>query len=172
MVTLMCRTRLQLTNLSGIWMLRTEHTFGCNIPWVLKYSALRVWRSRTVSNGVLSSAQVLHMRSLLCVCVHGDTNAQCFRSILNELGLSQVGPALLNVDNIAAVVMSNAGKPTERSHHIDIQLFTLLTCIKVGGMLLAHIKVTDNPYDSLAKALCWVLHHLHCYHMMGLVGSP
>jgi hypothetical protein len=34
------------------------------------------------------------------------------------------------------------------------------------------IKGTDNPSNALMKALGWVLHHRHCYRMMGLTGSP
>jgi hypothetical protein len=106
------------------------------------------------------------------VCVRGGKNARYLRSILNEPGVIQTGPTLLNVDNIAAIMMDNAGKPTERSRHIDIQLFALLTCVKAGDILLSHIKGTDNPSVALTKALGWVIHHRHCYRMMGLVGSP
>jgi hypothetical protein len=50
---------------------------------------------------------------VVCVCV--GKNARYLQSILNELGVIQTGPTLLNVDNIAAIMMANAGKPTERS---------------------------------------------------------
>jgi hypothetical protein len=53
--------------------------------------------------------------SKLVVCVRGEKNARYLRSILNELGITQVGPTLLNVYNIAAIMMANDGKPTERS---------------------------------------------------------
>jgi hypothetical protein len=106
------------------------------------------------------------------VCVRGDKNARYLRSILNELGLAQLGSTLLNVDNISTIMMANADKPTERSRHIDIQFFALLTWIKAGDILLGHIKGTDNPSDALTKALGWVLHHFHCYRMMGLAGYP
>jgi hypothetical protein len=79
---------------------------------------------------------------------------------------------LINVDNIAAIMMVNAGNPTERSRHIDIQFFAQLTWVKAGDILLSHIKGTDNPSDALTKALGWVIHHRHCYRMMGLAGSP
>jgi hypothetical protein len=104
--------------------------------------------------------------------VRGGKNAQYLLSILNELGLAQLGPTLLNVDNIAAIMMANAGKPTERSHHIDIQFFALLTWIKAGDIILGHIKGTANLSYALTKALGWVLHHRHCYRMMGLAGYP
>jgi hypothetical protein len=106
------------------------------------------------------------------VCVRGGCNACYLRSILNELGLTQMGPTLLNVNNVAAIMMANAVKPTERSRHIDIQFFALLTWVKAGDIILSRITGTDNPSDALTKALCWVLHHPHCYRMRGLAGSP
>jgi hypothetical protein len=106
------------------------------------------------------------------VCVRGVKNARYLRSILNELGIIRTGPTLLNVDNIAAIMMANAGNPAERSRHIDIQFFALPTWVKAGDILLSHIKGTDNPSYALTKALGWVLHHRNCYRMMGMTGSP
>jgi hypothetical protein len=106
------------------------------------------------------------------VCVRGSKNACYLRSILQQMEIIQIGPTVIYVDNIAALMMCNAGKPTERSHHIDIQLVALLSWVKNGDMILAHIKVTDNPADALTKALGWVLHHHHCFQGLGLAGSP
>jgi hypothetical protein len=79
---------------------------------------------------------------------------------------------LLNADIIVAIMMVNAGKPIERIHHIDIQLVALLTWIKVGDMMLAHIKGINNPSDALTKALGWVFHHHHCLCKIELDGPP
>jgi hypothetical protein len=68
-------------------------------------------------------------------------------------------------------MMANTGKPTERSPHIDIKNFALLSWVKNGDVLLAHIDGTDNPSNALTKALGWILHHRHCLHVMGLAGS-
>jgi hypothetical protein len=86
--------------------------------------------------------------------------------------IQQVGPTILYVDNLAAIMMANAGKPTERSRHIDIQNFALLSWVKNGDVLLAHISGTDNPSDAIIKALVWILHLRHCFRVMGLAGSP
>jgi hypothetical protein len=55
------------------------------------------------------------------VCVRAGTSARYLRSILNQLGLTQKSATLLYVDNLAAIMMANAGKTTERSRHIDVQ---------------------------------------------------
>ena len=47
------------------------------------------------------------------------------RHILCELGIPQDSPSLIYEDNRAALLMANAGKPTERTRHIDIQFFAL-----------------------------------------------
>ena len=48
-----------------------------------------------------------------------------FRSILNELGLKQVGPTKIYGDNIAACLIANKGKPTECTCHINMQYFVI-----------------------------------------------
>jgi hypothetical protein len=104
--------------------------------------------------------------------VRGGKSARYLRYILNYLGLKQLGPTGLYVDNIAAIMMANAKNPTERSQYIDVQYFTLLSWVDAGDVILLHIPGVMNPSDALTKPLRWVLHHLHCHLVMGLAGSP
>jgi hypothetical protein len=76
------------------------------------------------------------------------------------------------VDNLAASMMANAGKPTERSRHIDVQYFALLKWVKEGDVLLVHIAGIWNPSNALKKPLGWVINHNNYYRVMGLAGSP
>ena len=46
--------------------------------------------------------------------------AKHLRYILDEVGIIQHGPTAIYEDNAAAILMANAGKPTEQSRHIDI----------------------------------------------------
>jgi hypothetical protein len=46
------------------------------------------------------------------VCVRAGKSARYLRSILNQLGLTQKSATLIYVDNLAAIMMANAGKPT------------------------------------------------------------
>jgi hypothetical protein len=106
------------------------------------------------------------------VCVRAGKSARYLRLILNQLGLHQRSATLIYVDNLAAIMMANAGKPTERSRHIDIQFFALLQWVKDGDVFLVHVVGTCNPYDALTKPLDWIIHHRHFYRVMGLAGSP
>jgi hypothetical protein len=60
------------------------------------------------------------------VAVRGGKSAKYVQSILNQLGIQQVGPTLMNVDNESDIAMVNAGRLTERSRHIDTQKFALM----------------------------------------------
>jgi hypothetical protein len=97
------------------------------------------------------------------VCVRAGKSARYLRSILNQLGLTHRSATLIYVHNLAAIMMANAGKPTERSRHIDVQYFALLQWVKDGDVLLVHIAGIWNPSDALTKPLGWVIHHRHCY---------
>jgi hypothetical protein len=55
------------------------------------------------------------------VCVRAGKSAHYLRSILNSMGLKQLVPTGLYVDNMSAIMMANVKKPTERSRHIDVQ---------------------------------------------------
>jgi hypothetical protein len=108
----------------------------------------------------------------IIVCVRAVKSAQYLRSILNQLGLNQRSATLIYVDNLAAIMMANAGKPTERSRHIGVQYFALLQWVKDGDVLLVHVAGTCNPSDALTNPLGWIIHHGHCYRVMVLSGSP
>jgi hypothetical protein len=147
-------------------------------------TCVRTRRSMGAEVFYLAGADVMYRANLIIVictssteaefvvCVRGTKNAHYLRSILQQTGITQVSPTVIYVDSIAAIMMANAGKPTERSHHIAIQLFALLSWAKNGDVLLAHIKGTNNPSYTLTKALGWVLHHRHCFRVIGLSGSP
>jgi hypothetical protein len=108
----------------------------------------------------------------LVVCVRAGKYARYLRAILDHLGLKQESVTLIYFDNLAAIMMANAGKPTERSRHIDVQYLVLLQWVKDGEVLLVHLVGVTNPSDALTKLLGLVLHHHHCYRIMGAAGSP
>lgn len=55
--------------------------------------------------------------------VQAAKTAKYHLSVLSEVGFPQNGPTKLYEDNEAAILMTNAGKSTQRSRHIDIQHF-------------------------------------------------
>jgi hypothetical protein len=97
--------------------------------------------------------------------------AKFLRWVLIELGLPQSTSTRLYEDNAAAIIMANAKRCTERSLHVDIQHFALQQGVQNNDVLLEHVCGTINPSDALTKALGWILHHLHCNRVMGMMGS-
>jgi Reverse transcriptase (RNA-dependent DNA polymerase) len=93
--------------------------------------------------------------------------AKLYRMILEELGFKQSGPTTLYGDNEAAILMTNANKPTPRARHIDIQYFAIQEWKQLGYIVLAHIAGIINMADALTKLVGWILTHRHCRQMMG-----
>eukprot|EP00957_Ditylum_brightwellii_P201978 15328028-Ditylum_brightwellii.AAC.2 len=83
-------------------------------------------------------------------------------TILNKLGITQHGPAMIYKDNVVAIMMV---------FHIDISYFALQEWVQEGNVKLAHIRGVANPAYALAKALGWTLHHCHVTQMMGHKGN-
>ena len=66
--------------------------------------------------------------------------------------------------------MINHSVPTERSRHIDIQMFAIQSWAQdLQAIQLAHIPGVINPADSLTKPLGWVLHHRHVFRLLGAI---
>jgi hypothetical protein len=49
------------------------------------------------------------------IAVRGGNSTKYVRSIINQLGIRQIGQTLMNVDNDSSIAMENEGRPTERS---------------------------------------------------------
>jgi len=92
--------------------------------------------------------------------------------VLQQISFAQPKPTLLFEDNISAIRMINAMKPTKRSCHIDIQYFAIQDWCRQGHLELRHIPDIINPAEDLTKALDWVLHSHHARHFMGHFGPP
>ena len=93
------------------------------------------------------------------------------RYILDDIGITQVGPTAIYEDNSAAILMANAGKPMERSRDIDIQYFALQEWVQKVLVKLHHIPGVASLADSMTKELGWVLHTRHVTRLMGHCGS-
>ena len=77
-------------------------------------------------------------------------------------------------DNQATIEMIQEDKPTNRSHHIDVQWFAIQEWRQKGDVIMEHLSGLINPSDGLTKALGWVLHAWHACRGMGHynLGSP
>ena len=84
--------------------------------------------------------------------------AKYLHSVLAELSVVQTKPMPLYMDNQAAIAMVNECWPMTRSHHIDIQHFTIQEWHMAGDIELHHIPGVINVSDATMKPLGWMLH--------------
>ncbi|KAL7508205.1 hypothetical protein ACHAXN_005284 [Cyclotella atomus] len=71
------------------------------------------------------------------------------RSILWDLNVPQDSSTVLYEDNDGATAIANAGKPTPRSHHIDIKYNAIQEWVERNLVVLQRIDTTLNMADSL-----------------------
>ena len=124
------------------------------------------YRSKTQTVTATSSTEAEFIAA-----VAAAKSAKYLRSILFDLGYIQETPTPIYVDNISAIQIINARRPTERSRHIDIQAFAIQEWKDNGDILMHHIPGVINPSDSLTKPTGWVLHSRHCRRLMGHFSS-
>jgi hypothetical protein len=120
------------------------------------------YRSKTQSVTATSSTEAEFIAA-----VSAAKTAKYLRAVLLELGYAQTAPTPIYIDNISAIQIINARRPTERSRHIDIQSFAIQDWKDAGDVLMHHIPGVINPSDSLTKPTGWVLHSRHCRRLMG-----
>ena len=112
-----------------------------------------LWRAKWQPTVATSSTE-----AELIAAVSAAKAAKHLRAILNAFGIPQTGPTMIYEDNVAAILIANANKITERARHIDIQYYAIKECIALGQVKLEHIPGVINPADALTKNLGWVLH--------------
>ena len=140
---------------------------------------LRKRRSTTGYAFLLSGAAIAYKSKTQTITATSSTEAEFIaavaaaktakylRSIMVDLGFTQSGPTRLYEDNMAAIQMINAKRPTERSRHIDIQYFAIQDWREAGDIELVYCPGILNPADDLTKPLGWVLHSRHARRIMG-----
>ncbi|KAG7361414.1 reverse transcriptase RNA-dependent DNA polymerase [Nitzschia inconspicua] len=120
------------------------------------------YRSKTQTVTATSSTEAEFIAA-----VSAAKTAKYLRAVLHELSFPQLSPTPIHIDNVSAIQIINARKPTERSRHIDIQAFAIQDWKDNGDILMHHIPGVINPSDSLTKPTGWVLHSRHCRRIMG-----
>ncbi|KAG7341264.1 helicase domain protein [Nitzschia inconspicua] len=119
------------------------------------------YRSKTQTVAATSST-----KAEFIAAVFAAKTAKYLRAVLHELSFPQLSPTPIHIDNVSAIQIINARKPTERSCHIDIQAFAVQDWKDNGDILMHHIPGVINPSDSLTKLTGWVLHSRHCRRIM------
>ncbi len=76
------------------------------------------------------------------------------RRMLEELGFKQSSPTVLHEDNMACIYASSSDRDlTNRSKHIDTQVFRLRQLVEEGEVKLVKIDTHDQVADNLTKPL-------------------
>jgi hypothetical protein len=76
-----------------------------------------------------------------------------FRTLLREMGMPQLQPTRLQVDNSGAVELSRDRKSCHRSRHVDRRYFKVRELQALGDLVVAHVPTADNASDLLTKPL-------------------
>ena len=76
-----------------------------------------------------------------------------FRRLLREMGLPQMKPTVLNVDNQGAVELSKHQKYCHRSRHVLRRFFKVRELVAIGEITVKWCPTDDNIADLLTKAL-------------------
>jgi hypothetical protein len=136
--------------------------------YVLTFCGAAVSYRSKVQNTIATSST----EAEFIAAVTASKGVKYLRYILHELQCPQPLPTPMYCDNLAAIAMINASKPTARSRHIDIQHFAIQHWRNIGDIIFHHIAGIINPSDAMTKALGWVLHSRHIHRAMGHHPSP
>ena len=89
------------------------------------------------------------------------------RSILEEIGIEQIHPTPILIDNQGAQLMANAQRPTRRTRHVECNQFVILEWTENEQITYEPCKSEHNISDSLSKPTERIKHYIHHDIMMG-----
>lgn len=75
------------------------------------------------------------------------------RQLLNEMGFDQLGPTIIQCDNLPAISMTNDDTHHPRTKHIDIKYHYIKSLVKEGEVKVEHIAGIDQQADMFTKPL-------------------
>ena len=79
------------------------------------------------------------------------TEVAYFRGLLRELGVEQLEPTVIGVDNSGAVELSRDRKSCHRSRHVDRRYFKVREYVAAGVVNVVKVSTDDNSSDVLTK---------------------
>ena len=75
------------------------------------------------------------------------------RQLLEEVGLPQELPTILEVDNSGAIELARDRKSCHRSRHVARRFFKVRELEALGTLKVCHVPTEDNHADILTKTL-------------------
>ena len=100
----------------------------------------------------------------------GDVLSWAACRLLDDLGLPQLAPTLIKVDNTGAIELSKDRKSCNRSRHIHRRYFKVREQVAAGAVRVEHVPTADNSADMLTKWLPRDVFMRHCSDMMSGPG--
>ncbi len=94
-----------------------------------------------------------------------------FWSILDDLGIPHDQATIIYEDNTSALLMAKAQQPTWRTHHLEINHFSLLDLIEWDLLVLKSISTTDNAANAFTKPLSKQLFLLSLWYIHGTMNT-
>lgn len=123
------------------------------------------WKSQKQRTVALSSteAEYISLSEAIKEALH-------LRSLLREIGLEEISPVRLYVDNRGAQQLAQNSVYHSRTKHIDIRHHFVREVIEEGLVILEHIPTHEMAADIFTKALTKDL-HWRCIGNLGLENS-
>ena len=115
-----------------------------------------VYKTRFQSTIALSSTELESVAAS-----DAEKFALYLHSLLAKLGLNHDDTILLYEDNAGAFMMSDSGKSTQQTRHINIQHFALLNWVERDLVRLEKISTKLNTADILTKSTPCIIFHCH-----------
>jgi hypothetical protein len=79
---------------------------------------------------------------------------------------------IVGEDNAGPILVPNHSRPSERTHHLDIQYFASQEWVKPGLVTFFNIAYFANHADDLSDIFYRILFCHHFNRMMGYYGLP
>jgi hypothetical protein len=160
--------------------------FAIHDPLRLKGTTDSTWgndrKHRRSTGGVaflLSGAAVYYRTKVQATVAQSSTEAELYtmvdggkgglylRSLLEELGVEQIGPTEILCDNQGALKITNAQQPSKRTRHVEIKEFAVQQWVEEERIVYEDVITTHNPSDSLSKATSRIKFWEHFDVLMG-----
>ena len=85
--------------------------------------------------------------------VHAAKEVAWLWTLLQELGMGQQKPTILNADNQSAIALCRDSKFHARTKHMDIRYHFIREMVENGIMKVTYIPSASNPADIMTKPL-------------------
>lgn len=122
------------------------------------------WKTKKQTVVARSSAEAEYRAMALTAC-----EVTWLSTLLKDLGVKQLSPAILKCDNQAAIAIAANPVMHERTKHFDIDCHYVRDLVKTCSLITEHVSSSDQVDDILTKILPVKLHQSHV-HKLG--ASP